>query len=85
MGYKCKRTRHSRRVSFSSFSCLYLAFYDHLLVKRLLIRPFFRSNIRAYLPTKRSIEERLKLAKHHGMGIFIWEIGQGLDDFITVL
>uniref|UniRef100_A0AC35F6P4 GH18 domain-containing protein n=1 Tax=Panagrolaimus sp. PS1159 TaxID=55785 RepID=A0AC35F6P4_9BILA len=43
------------------------------------------SNIRAYLPTKRSIEERLKLAKHHGMGIFIWEIGQGLDDFITVL
>lgn len=40
---------------------------------------------RVYYPTGRSLAKRCELAEKHGMGIAIWEIGQGLEQFLEVL
>ncbi|BDA45511.1 Chitinase domain-containing protein 1 [Coccomyxa sp. Obi] len=40
---------------------------------------------RMYYPTPEMIQARVTLAREHNFGISIWELGQGLDVFTTVL
>ena len=40
---------------------------------------------RVYFPSVMSISKRCDLAEKHGMGIAIWEIGQGLEQFYELL
>uniref|UniRef100_A0A7E4V360 Chitinase domain-containing protein 1 n=1 Tax=Panagrellus redivivus TaxID=6233 RepID=A0A7E4V360_PANRE len=42
-------------------------------------------NIRAYLPSERSIEARLELARKYGVGFAIWEVGQGYNFYFDPL
>lgn len=38
-----------------------------------------------YFPTPRSIAERLAVAAEHGLGVAVWELGQGLDEYAALL
>ena len=40
---------------------------------------------RLYFPTPRALAERLAAAQAHGMGAAVWELGQGLDAFCSLL
>ena len=40
---------------------------------------------RVYYPTVSSVFNRCGLAEKHGLGLSIWEIGQGLEQFYEVL
>lgn len=38
-----------------------------------------------YYPTPAALETRIKLASELGVGLSIWELGQGMDSFLDLL